>query len=231
MKNDRLQQLRFRAQNQHRFRRAWNQCAELTMVNRHKYIESLFVAAYYGRRGGFDDTSYIECGTWRGGMSFGMMQALPQIPTWHFFDSFEGLPPAREIDGEEAVTEQKAGRLKHDNNTADYDEFVRNAERFRNPNQRVEVHRGWFEDTLAGFEPERPISILRMDGDWYDSTMVVLERLYDHVQVGGLILIDDYYRWVGCSRAVHDFLSKRQSNDRLRAHGPVAFIQRGRHPS
>ncbi|HEY4797855.1 MAG TPA: TylF/MycF/NovP-related O-methyltransferase, partial [Bacteroidia bacterium] len=63
--------------------------------------------------------------------------------------------------------------------------------------------------SLPNFHCNERISILRLDGDWYDSTMDCLTNLYDEVQVGGVIIIDDYYTWDGCSRAVHDFLSKR----------------------
>ena len=231
MKNESREQLLYRLRHAFRFRRAYARCADLTMVNRRKYILSLFIASYYGKRGGLKDTCYIECGTWRGGMSFGMMQVLPEIPSWHLFDSFEGLPEATEVDGEVAVSDQKEGRLKYDNNTADYQEFLANAERFRLKTQQAHVHRGWFRDTLSNFVPEKPISVLRLDGDWYDSTLVTLERLYDHVQPKGVILIDDYYRWVGCSRAVHDFLSSRMSRDRVRSYGPVAYILRGANKS
>ena len=50
-----------------------------------------------------------------------------------------------------------------------------------------------------------------------------------HVVVkGGMILIDDYFIWDGCSRAVHDYLSKTQSTDRIR-HTPegVAYLIKG----
>jgi hypothetical protein len=73
----------------------------------------------------------------------------------------------------------------------------------------------------------RPIGVLRLDGDWYDSTMVVLERLYDAVAPGGLVIIDDYYVWPGCSQAVHDFLSDRGSPDVIRSYGRLtAFIRK-----
>jgi len=36
------------------------------------------------------------------------------------------------------------------------------------------------------------IAILRMDGDMYDSTVDILYNLYDLVQVGGFVVIDDY---------------------------------------
>lgn len=40
------------------------------------------------------------------------------------------------------------------------------------------------------FDPP-PIGILRLDGDWYESTMICLKKF--HVLPGGLILIDDYH--------------------------------------
>ena len=67
---------------------------------------------------------------------------------------------------------------------------------------------GWFDTTTANTEINEPIAILRLDGDWYDSTWVCLENLYPKVVENGLIIIDDYYAWDGCSRAVHDYLSK-----------------------
>ena len=53
------------------------------------------------------------------------------------------------------------------------------------------------------------IAILRLDGDWYESTKVALENLYDLVVSGGYIVIDDYYFWDGCKKAVNDFVSEK----------------------
>jgi O-methyltransferase len=60
------------------------------------------------------------------------------------------------------------------------------------------------------------IALLRLDGDWYESTMACLDALYDRVVPGGLVIIDDYYTWDGCARAVHDFLSRRGVSARIR---------------
>ena len=76
--------------------------------------------------------------------------------------------------------------------------------------------KGWFNETLPKFAPETRIAILRLDGDWYESTMECLNALYRHVRVGGVIIIDDYYTWAGCSRAVHDFLSRHELEDVVR---------------
>lgn len=207
----------------------WHRVSSLTMVSRKRFVDNLLLMKYYLQRLSGAPGCYVECGTWAGGMSFAAMRALPEIKEWHFFDSFEGLPQATAIDGSRAVERQRKGEMLHDNNTADYTAFKANLERFGRPDQSASIHKGWFEDTLPGFRPKAPISVLRMDGDWYDSTMTILENLFDQVTVGGLIIIDDYYDYEGCSRAIHDFLSKRRSLQKIyrSAHG-VAYIVKHR---
>jgi Macrocin-O-methyltransferase (TylF) len=71
----------------------------------------------------------------------------------------------------------------------------------------------------------RSIAVLRLDGDWYDSTMLCLEHLFPLVVPGGLMLIDDYYTWDGCARAVHDYLSREQAAGRIeKTSGGVTYI-------
>ena len=55
----------------------------------------------------------------------------------------------------------------------------------------------------------RSIAILRIDNDYYDSVLYVLEKLYPRVSKGGLVVIDDYNNPVlGCKDAVHHFRQK-----------------------
>ena len=49
----------------------------------------------------------VECGTWKGGMIAGIVAILGDEKEYLLFDSFEGLPPAKEID----VLGQSNGRL------------------------------------------------------------------------------------------------------------------------
>lgn len=55
----------------------------------------------------------------------------------------------------------------------------------------------------------KKISVLRLDTDWYDSTKIEIETLYDLVSEGGVIIIDDYFLWNGQRKAIDDFLSNR----------------------
>ena len=56
--------------------------------------------------------------------------------------------------------------------------------------------------------------------------MQCLDALWDRVMPGGLVLIDDYYAWEGCTKAVHAFLAKRQAREPIRQSrsGKVCFI-------
>jgi O-methyltransferase len=68
--------------------------------------------------------------------------------------------------------------------------------------KRYELKPGFFNVSLPNFMPTEPIAFLRLDADWYNSTMECLDWLFDHVAPGGIIALDDYYTWDGCSRHV-----------------------------
>jgi O-methyltransferase len=167
--------------------------------------------------------SIVECGVWRGGMIAGMADVLGPTRKYFLFDSFEGMPPAQEIDGDKAISWQQ--RPDSDNNRAEID-FAKRAMALSKATD-VTYCPGWFSDTLTGFEAPGGIAVLRLDADWYESTMQCLDALYPQVVPGGLILIDDYYMFDGCSKAVHEYLAREQSLDRLRTHHRVAYMLKG----
>ena len=51
------------------------------------------------------------------------------------------------------------------------------------------------------------IAILRLDTDWYETSKYELERMYNNVVPGGVIIFDDYYHWDGQRRATDDFFA------------------------
>jgi predicted O-methyltransferase YrrM len=71
--------------------------------------------------------------------------------------------------------------------------------------------KGFFQDTLQiqeNIDNIGEIAVLRLDGDWYDSTKICLEKLYDKVIDGGVIIIDDYGHFIGAKRATDEFREK-----------------------
>lgn len=202
--------------NLRRYKSIYRRHKDFTMIGEKTFVDNLALIDLHLSKHGLDNGSIVECGTWRGGMSFAMTDLCPQIQEFHCFDSFQGLPQATDLDGETAQQLQRDGALIAVNNTASIEEFTQGLERLDAAvRKKVQVHKGWFEDTLSDFRPERPISVLRIDCDWYDSVLLVFEKLFDQVAPNGLILIDDYATWDGCSRATHDFLSQRKARERI----------------
>jgi hypothetical protein len=58
--------------------------------------------------------------------------------------------------------------------------------------------------------PELKIALLHVDVDVYQPTRVILEQLFDRVVKGGLVVFDDYGTVAGETRAIDEFLEKRQ---------------------
>jgi O-methyltransferase len=170
----------------------------------------------------------VECGVWRGGMSAGICSVLGPDRRYFLFDSFEGLPPARDIDGQAAKAYQSNVNAPgyYDNCSAG-PEFATRAMKQVGA-KHFELVPGFFEKTLPQFIIPEKIALLRLDGDWYESTMTCLTNLFGQVVENGIIVIDDYYTWDGCSRAVHDFLSTRKATERIRSlEGSVCYLIKG----
>jgi len=139
---------------------------------------------------------------------------------YFLYDSFEGFPPAEDIDieagsGRPAKDWQAHQHLPGSKNNCKADiSFARQAMALSGA-KHVYLNKGWFNETLPKY-PGKPIAILRLDADWYQSTMDILTYLYPHVVKGGVIIIDDDYYWQGCALAVHDFLSANKLAEQIR---------------
>lgn len=158
----------------------------------------------------------IETGVWRGGATIFMRAVLDAYDVrdrkvW-VADSFEGLP---EPDPLRFPKEAKAHggnvmRGKYRHFAVSKQEVQSNFEAFGLLDRQVEFVSGWFKDSL----PRAPIdslSLMRLDGDYYDSTMDALVHLYDKLAVGGYVIVDDYGEvlWTHCREAVDTFREAR----------------------
>lgn len=159
---------------------------------------------------------FVETGIWQGGCVIAMAYAAIRFAivsgqkgngplcrkTWGF-DSFEGLPAITEEDGDPGYKEGALAISIENVDSALYWTF-----RLRRDN--VFLVKGWFDTTLPRCKDDMgPIAVLRLDGDWYKSTMDALVNLYDQVSVGGWVIIDDYCAWPGCRKAANDFFKSR----------------------
>mmetsp|Transcript_35888 Transcript_35888/g.61565 ORF Transcript_35888/g.61565 Transcript_35888/m.61565 type:complete len:375 (+) Transcript_35888:392-1516(+) len=142
--------------------------------------------------------SYLEAGVWRGGMSIfatAVVETYQLGRTVYLCDSFEGLPPPRpgSLRADETVY-----RESYDKSLSMGEAHVAdNFHMYGVPTKGVHFVKGFFVDSLPGLREQliarnESLSVLRMDGDMYDSTIDILYNLYDLVSVGGYIVIDDF---------------------------------------
>jgi len=183
---------------------------------RYETLRSLYEAAREVVEQSIPGTA-VECGVARGGSAATIATALSETDPSRevlLFDTFEGLPaPTRE--------------------NPDYDRAVRLTGGCRGEMQEVDelFHRlglrnyrliqGMFQDTLPQADTGE-ISLLHIDGDWYESTRACLENLWDRVSDGGIVQIDDYGEWQGCKKAVDEFFGGRAIDVRLQYVDPSA---------
>jgi len=166
--------------------------------------------------------AFVECGVARGGIS-AMMAMMAEEEgkgrmTW-LFDSFEGLPEQTEEDGIQKPVrhwDRKANDLAEGYCLGTwYDVSTTMFTVFHLSREVVELVKGWFQDTLPVYKNKiGDMAVLRLDGDWYESTKCCLENLYDNVVQGGFVIIDDY-QLPGCKKAVDEYLHKRQEAPRM----------------
>lgn len=203
-----------------KFEKIYNKYSDVTMIPKADYVSNLEIVSRFLNVEG----PIVECGTWRGGMVSGISEILGENRKYYLCDSFEGLPEPTEKDGKKAFeySDQKDSPVYYDNCKAEIKEAQATVKRSRI--KKVEFVKGWFNETLKDVKFEEEIALLRMDADWYDSTMSILDNLYSKLKPGGLIIIDDYFYWEGCTKAVHDFLAREQLADRIQSHKRVCYI-------
>ena len=125
-------------------------------------------------------------------------------------DSFEGLPsPSHPKDRAYPHDLSKVAEL-----AVSLDTVKANFARYDLLDDRVVFLKGWFKDTLPTAAVDH-ISLLRLDGDYYDSTMDGLTALYPKVSSGGFVVIDDYGNIEPCRAAVTDYRRANGIDDEI----------------
>lgn len=155
---------------------------------------------------------FVECGVAAGGTSALLAGVITRYSRrdrlLYAFDNFEGMPEPGEWDLHNG---QKANEQGWGEGTCAAPEAsLLEATAELGSGDCVRPVKGLFKDTLPTYKEEiGSIALLHVDGDWYESTLNILENLFDQVLPGGVIQIDDYGYWQGCKKAVEEFAAKR----------------------
>lgn len=155
---------------------------------------------------------FIETGVWRGGACIfmkGILKAYNIDKKVFVADSFEGLPPPdKHYPADKGDTHHTIKLL-----AVPLHEVKENFKAYDLLDENVIFIKGFFEYSIPN-APIDKLSILRLDGDMYSSTIQVLNSLYDKVSLGGYIIIDDWCLH-NCRQAVLDFRSTRNITDEI----------------
>jgi len=156
--------------------------------------------------------SIVECGVWKGGSMMAVAKTLLELETerdLYLFDTFEGMPPPTAVDvdlyGVQADVLLKTNPMTPA--IAPFEEVCRNMYSTGYNPARINLVRGKVEDTLPRAAP-REIALLRLDTDWYQSTLHELLHLYPRLIKGGILIIDDYGHFAGSKKAVDEYFQK-----------------------
>ena len=179
--------------------------------------------------------NFVECGVWNGGCAAVMGAVDKRYGSGRqvvLVDSFEGLPEPVTSDGSRA-SEYSSGRA--DGRLKAIGQLVGSIENVKTifgrlgiDQNKVRIEKGWFQDVLPRIKRDiGQIAVLRLDGDWYESTKVCLENLYGNVVSNGYVIIDDYGCWEGCRKAVDEFLKENGLRVELQnVNGEIHFFRK-----
>ncbi len=154
----------------------------------------------------------IETGVWRGGaciMARAVLKAhnIDDRTVW-VADSFEGLPPP------DPAFPADAGDRHHQwkELAVSLEQVQENFQKYDLLDQQVKFLKGWFKDTLPN-APFTKLAVMRLDGDMYQSTIEAITALYDKLEHGGFVIVDDYGAVAACQKAITDFREQRNISD------------------
>jgi hypothetical protein len=148
----------------------------------------------------------IETGVWRGGACIFMRGVLKAYGVtdrmvW-VADSFQGFPEPEREDDQSLASQPDQTHL-----AVTQKDVMLNFKRYGLMDEQVKFIPGFFAQSLPG--PVKQLSVLRLDGDLYVSTMDALTALYPLLQPGGFCIIDDWNIQM-CLEAVMEYRTRHR---------------------
>lgn len=158
---------------------------EFSLNERLRFFKS---ASYYLQANRIDGV-YMEFGcheanTFRMALNIlGKFNQPYKVTKFIAFDSFEGMPEAKNID------KQKIWRKGLNSTTLEQFKTI-----IKKDIYRVELVKGFYEDSLKKYKMEQDykICLAYIDCDYYESTRSVLNFLEDKITHGSIIFFDDW---------------------------------------
>jgi O-methyltransferase len=202
----------------------FERCAAFSMTSKERMYAAYQAARHIATNRVEGDI--VECGVWRGGSAMMIALTLLQLGyterRLYLYDTFEGMSAPsgkdRAFDDRPAarVMEQAGWQQMNQWCLAPIEDVRANVQSTGYPHDRVVLVKGRVEVTIPSQVPAR-IALLRLDTDWYESTLHELTHLYPLVATGGVLIIDDYGYWKGAREATDQYFAQ---------HGPPPLLTR-----
>lgn len=161
----------------------------------------------------------VECGVWRGGSMMLAAYALQHFGDtsreFYLYDTFAGMTEPDDIDIDydgrpmKPMWRQFADRKLMMGYGGPEEQVRANMLSTGYPERQLHFVRGDILKTIPARSPPAPIALLRLDTDWYRSTLHELRHLYDRIVPHGVLYIDDYGWCRGARKATDEFFSDR----------------------
>ena len=136
---------------------------------------------------------FAEVGVFKGGSARIICLAKGDRPL-HLFDTFEGLPEPGNED---------TGLLK-----STFTASLIEVKLHLNDYENVHIYKGLFPETATPIK-DKKFAFVHLDGDLYNTTKQALYFFYPRMEKGGLILMHDYQRIKGVTKAIKEFFDKK----------------------
>jgi hypothetical protein len=154
----------------------------------------------------------VECGVWKGGGVLLILETLLKnndIRDIYLYDTFEGMTEPSQEDFSIPHKTPAYTRWQKDKfkgwGIGSYDFVYNLLSATKYPIEKIHFVVGDINQTLKEKVPTSEIALLKLDTDWYNSTLLELSILYPKLLLGGILIIDDYGYWAGSKKAVDEY--------------------------
>jgi O-methyltransferase len=192
----------------------WDRVSSRTMTSVER-IDALRVSVEYIESNSIPG-DIVECGVWRGGSMMAVALTLIRLGgirrLW-LYDTFSGMTPpgSEDMDFHGRAAKDLLAEQDPDDSLVWGKSSLAQVQaalaETGYPREKIEFVPGPVEDTIPLQTPES-IALLRLDTDWFGSTLHELVHLWPRLVEGGVLIIDDYGYWAGARKAVHQYFSE-----------------------
>ena len=155
-----------------------------------------------------------ECGVWRGGSvmlaAYTLLSMGDTARTIYLYDTFAGMTAPGPLDSLNRPAKKIDWFKKRGVCYAEIDEVQSNLCATGYPKDKILFIEGDIKDTVPRTLPNC-LALLRLDTDWYETTLHELEHMFPRVCAGGVLIIDDYGDWKGARKAADEYFQKNNT--------------------